>query len=174
MVADASGSNLTCVSQGASTHADVEMTAVRRAFDTAYRRMLECTVPDELPDELSNMLHHLYRLGELRKRRWRATIPDFVNRDFGPRVTQVPGALGALWIRCYDTHEIAILSEMRDVYPSVYPAIYGVLVWKPTEAMSFINPPEDRGAYTDYNEHLANKVAFDTLRAAFDGLAVLP
>lgn len=162
------------MTQETSTSTDAEMTAVRRAFDTAYRRMLECTVPDELPDELSNMLHHFYRFGELRKRRWKATIPGFVNRDFGPRVAQVPGALGALWIRCYDTHEIAKLSDLKDVYARVYPAIYRVLVWKPAEAMPFISPPEDRGPYTDYNEHLANKVAFDTLREAFDGLAVLP
>jgi hypothetical protein len=88
------------MAHGTSTPADPELAAVRRAFDAAYRRMVECSNLEELPDELSNMLHHLYRLGELRKRKWKAAVQGFTKKDFVARVGRgVHGALGAIWIR---------------------------------------------------------------------------
>src|ERR687888_660317 len=84
---------------------DPELTAVRRAFNAAFLRMCQATEVDVQHDELSNMLHHLYRLGELCSRRWQLT-----GKAFWAKVGVVPGALGALWIRCYDTHELAIVS----------------------------------------------------------------
>jgi hypothetical protein len=101
------------MTQGMSSSADAELTAVRRAFDAAYQRMCECTEPEELRDELSNMLQHCYRLTELRKTRWKAVSQNFTNRDFDACVSQVPGALGARWIRTYDTHDIA-----NEVFPA--------------------------------------------------------
>ena len=137
--------------------------------------MLERTSLEELPDELCNMLQHSCRLGELRKRRrWRAADPTFTEKVFITRVLQVPGALGARWIRTYDTHEIATVSRAADVYASVYTAMYGVLVWKPIADMPFVNEPAGSDQAKDYQAHLADKVTFDTLRAAFYGLAALP
>ena len=136
--------------------------------------MLERTSLEELPDELCNMLQHSCRLGELRKRRWRAAGPTFTEKVFITRVLQVPGALGARWIRTYDTHEIATVSRAADVYASVYTAMYGVLVWKPIADMPFVNEPAGSDQAKDYQAHLADKVTFDTLRAAFYGLAALP
>jgi hypothetical protein len=44
---------------------DQELERVRRAFDGALRRMCAAPTVADLEDELSNMLHQLYRLGEL-------------------------------------------------------------------------------------------------------------
>lgn len=153
---------------------DDELTAVRRAFDAAYQRMCECVKPEELRDELSNMLQHHYRLSELRKSRWKAANVNFTNRDFAVRVSQVPGALGASWMRSYDTHDIAELSKQADVYSNEYTAMYGVLVWKLVGSMPFIIVPSDPAPYTDYKANLENRPVLDSMRAAFDGLAALP
>jgi hypothetical protein len=167
---------LSGMSQGnpTSAPADEELTAVRRAFDAAYQRMVECAKPEELRDELSNMLQHHYRLSELRKTRWKAANQNFTNRDFEARVCQVPGTLGARWIRTYDTHDIAKLSDQADVYSNVYTAMYGVLVWKLAADMPFINVPTDPAPYADYRANLENRPVLDSMRAAFDGLVVLP
>lgn len=82
--------------------------------------MCEAANVDTLQDELSNMLHHMYRLGELRKRRWEVSNPKFTDNDFIRRVIQVRGALGALWIRNYDTHQIARVSQFADMYSIFY------------------------------------------------------
>jgi hypothetical protein len=160
--------------QGTSAPADPELAAVRRAFDAAYRRMVECGNPEEPPDELSNMLHHLYRLGELRKRRWKASIQGFTEKDFVVRVGQVHGALGAIWIRTFDTHEIATIADIGSRYADVYTAIYGVLVWRKPGAMPFLIMPNEIARFNDYQTHLADRVVLMTLRAAFDGLSDLP
>lgn len=162
------------MAQGMSAPADPELAAVRRAFDAAYRRMVGCSSSEELPDELSNMLHHLYRLGELRKRRWKATFHGFTEKDFIARVGQAHGALGAIWIRTFDTHEIATVADIGDKYAHVYTAIYGVLVWRQPAAMPFLIMPNEIARFNDYQAHLADQVVLTTLRAAFDGLTALP
>jgi hypothetical protein len=154
---------------------DDEFEAVRRPFDAALLRMCQAGDVDLLRDELSNMLHHMYRLGELRRRRW--SISTDVNAQVNQRAKAVPGVMGALWIRCYDTHEIASLATPGDVYSDYYTEMYGVLVWKPLAAMPFASRPKrvamsDR--YDDYEVALRNKPVLDTLRGAFDGLKALP
>lgn len=152
---------------------DPELTAVRRPFDAAFQRMCEVTDRDELRDELSNLLHHLYRLGELRNRRWGTNGQKLSEGDFNARVTQVPGVLGALWIRCYDTHEIATVSKFKDVYSDFYTKMYGVLVWRCIADMPFVKLPKAADRYMDYQSNLENKPVLDALRSAFDGLAAL-
>jgi hypothetical protein len=161
------------VTQGANASVDLELAAVRRAFDAAYRRMVECSRPEELPDELSNMLHHVYRLSELRKRRWKAASQSFTKSEFIARVGQVNGALGAIWIRAFDTHEIATVADIGSRYPDVYTAIYGVLVWREPAAMPFLTMPTELARFEDYRTHLSNRVVLVTLRKAFDGLSSL-
>jgi hypothetical protein len=149
---------------------------VRRAFDSAYFRMCLGTNAETLQDELSNALHHTYRLGELRKRQWEANGNGNGGSasPFAARVKQVRGALGALWIRAYDTHQIAIVSELDTQYSGVHTAMHGVLLWKPASALDCIVMPKDYDRYTDYLAHLAQRPVLDTLRSAFDGLAALP
>lgn len=154
--------------------ANSELTAVRRAFDSAYFRMCLGTNAETLQDELSNALHHMYRLGELRKRQWETNCNDGTTNHFAARVKQVRGALGALWIRAYDTHQIATVSELDAQYSRVHTAMHGVLLWKPASALDCIVMPKDYDRYTDYLAHLAQRPVLDTLRAAFDGLAALP
>jgi hypothetical protein len=149
---------------------DPELTAVQRPFDAAFARMCRAGDIDLAIDELSNMLHHMYRLGELCGRRWQVTASGF-NANV---VNVVPGALGAIWIRSYDTHEIAEVSTIGGVYSGFYTALYGVLVWKPVAAMRFVSKPSKGSVvarYQDYQRHLENKPVLDTMRRAFDGLA---
>jgi hypothetical protein len=152
---------------------DGELQVVRRAFEAAFRRECECTDPDRLQDELSNMLHHTYRLGELLARRWKALESDLTKADYTRRLMAVPGALGALWIRCYDTHQVASVTTLSSVYSDVYTALYGVLTWQPLSVMTFINLPKEIQRSDDYQEHLATKPVLDTLKAVFNGMADL-
>ena len=151
---------------------DPELTAVRRPFDAAFLRMRQAGDVDLLRDELSNMLHHLYRLGELCARRWQLKGN---HAGFNARVKVVPGALGAMWIRTYDTHEIASVSTMADLYSDFYSDLYGVAVWKPVAAMPFVSKPSTGWVVARYNDYrgLENKAVLDTMRRAFDGLASL-
>ena len=48
---------------------DPQLTRVIRAFDAAFLRMCQATTVEQLEDELSNMLHQLYRLSEMVKYR---------------------------------------------------------------------------------------------------------
>jgi hypothetical protein len=151
---------------------DPELTAVRRPFEAAFLRMRQAGDLDLLRDELSNMLHHMYRLSELCCRRWQVNPSGFNAKV----VDVVPGALGAIWIRCYDTHDIAEVSTTGDLYTDFYTELYGVAAWKPVAAMHFVNKPTKGSAlprYQDYHGHLENKAVLDTMRRAFDGLATL-
>jgi hypothetical protein len=88
-------------------------------------------------------------------------------------VTQAPGVLGALWIRSYDTHEIATVSKFKDVYSGFYTKMYGVLVWQCIADMPFVRLPKATDRYVDYQSNLENKPVLDTPRFAFDGLAAI-
>ena len=149
-----------------------ELTVVRRPFNAAFSRMCQVGDVDLLRDELSNMLHHMYRLGELGARTW--GLKDD-RTGFNARVKAVPGALGAMWIRTYDTHELFSVSTTGDVYSDFYTEVYGVAVWEPISAMPFANKPSKAWGierYDDY-QNLENKPVLDTMRHAFDGLASL-
>jgi len=126
---------------------------------------------DLLRDELSNMLHHMYRLSELCRRRWQVTRSGLNAKV----VDVVPGALGAIWIRIYDTHQIAEVANIGDVVTDFYTELYGVLAWKPVDAMTFVNKPSEAWGIARYNDYrdLEKKPVLDTMRRAFDGLATL-
>jgi len=96
------------------------------------------------------------------------------DRDFTARVKQVPGALGALWIRTYDTHEIMTVSKLKDIHTNFFTEMYGILVWMCIADMPFIKKPNDIDRFIDYQSNLENQPVLDTLRTAFDSLAALP
>jgi hypothetical protein len=152
---------------------DPQLTDVRRAFDAAFRRMCEAINSGEQRDELSNLLHHLYRLGELRSRRWGTNDQKLSDNDFNARTTHIPGVLGALWIRGYDTHEIATLAKSKDAYSEFYTKMPGILVWQCIIDMPFIKKPKPADRYVDYQLNLENESVLDSLRSAFDALAAL-
>jgi hypothetical protein len=156
-----------------ATTEDPELTAVQRPFDAAFQRMCEATNHDEMRDELSNLLHHLYRLGELRSARWGINGQKLKENPFNARVAPLPGILGALWIRAYDTHDIATVAKLKDTYSHYYTKISGVLVWKCIADMPFVKLPKASDRYMDYESNLQNNPVLDTLRSAFDGLTAL-
>ena len=144
---------------------DLQLGAVRLAFDRAMGRMAGAGGPVEAPDELSNALHHTYRLGEL-SRRWGGGPKKAMGAGFPP----VPGLLGALWIRCFDTHDLATVATAVHGYPLYYGASYGAPVWRDWRTIETAYA-DDQGRHEDYQEHLQERDVTYTLRIAFDGLA---
>ena len=86
-----------------------QLERIRRAFDAAFLRMSVAKTPGDLEDELSNMLHHLYRLGELC--RWRLGPPGdpLDKKEFGKVLLgsdDLRAARAAMWVRNDDTHNL--------------------------------------------------------------------
>jgi hypothetical protein len=102
---------------------DAELHAVRFAFDAALRRICEAATTDELTAELSNLLHHLFRLRELYRVRMRGHPPAALSQD-------VAAAVGACWARHLDTHRLFVTAADADLYSDYYTNKYGLLVWK--------------------------------------------
>jgi hypothetical protein len=91
-------------------------------------------------------------------------------------VNVVPGALGAIWIRRYDTHHLFEVADIGAVFSDFYTKMYnGILAWKPVASMDFVEKPDEDWALTRYQDYqgLENKAVLDTMRRAFDGLASL-
>jgi hypothetical protein len=147
---------------------------VRRAFDAAFQRMCAATTVDDVEDELSNLVHHLYRLGELC--RWRFGPPgkQLSPEDFGRVLLgsdDLRAARAVMWVRADDTHnlfmEVAPPAALADVYPDYYTAMYGTLVWQP------LTKPDSAGRDKDYADTLKGRSVLGTTRRAFDALASL-
>jgi len=51
------------------TQPEPEQHALRYAFDAAFQRMCEAKADYQMAEQLSNLLHHLFRLRELCRRR---------------------------------------------------------------------------------------------------------
>jgi hypothetical protein len=148
--------------------ADPELYTVRFAFDAAFQRFREASADDSWMAELSNMLHHLYRLRMLCKTRL-----VYFERQIEPQVPSLKPERGATWARNCDTHRLFRLSSpgLASVYAETYGAVYGELLWRPRIELPL--PPDSHGRYLDYESELEGKVIPDTLRRAFDALAEL-
>jgi hypothetical protein len=141
---------------------------VRFAFDAAFQRFREAIDDDSWMAELSNMLHHLYRLRELCKTR----LVDF-EQQIEPQASALKLERGATWARNCDTHRLFRLPSdgVAPVYAETYGAVYGELLWRPRIELPLA--PDRHGRYLDYESELEGKVIPDTLRRAFDALATL-
>lgn len=139
---------------------------LHEAFNSAWRRLLEAESANATEIELTNCLHQMYRLSELKK-----SAGPYVNASWVPRLLTIPGAAGAIWARTFDTHDVVQISELQDQYSDSYTDLYGVPCWKPSA--SFNSNPDGLGRDVDYEAHLANEPVAETLRAAFDGLSTL-
>ena len=75
----------------------------------------------------------------------------------------------------YDTHEIASVSIIGDVYSDFYTELDGELVWNAIAAMPFVKRPSKAWAVVRYHDYqdLENRPVLDTMRRVFDGLAAL-
>ena len=150
---------------GGQAPVDPELHTVRYAFDAAFLRFRQATDDDSWMAELSNMLHHLYRLRMLCIER----LADF-EQQIEPCLKH---ERGASWARNADTHQLFRVAsgKLAPVYSNTYGAVYGELLWRPRVEIPLA--PDKHGRYLDYETDLEGKVIPDTLRAAFDTMAAL-
>ena len=87
----------------------------------------EASGDDSWMAELSNMLHHLYRLRKLCKTR----LVDF-EQLIEPQAPTLKLERGATWARNCDTHWLFRLPSagLAPVYAETYGAVYGELLWR--------------------------------------------
>lgn len=155
---------------------DDQLERVLRPFRAAEARMRSTCDSNTMEDELSNMLQHIYRLAELRRSRWAdVSGPGKISlKETNQRLSGVPGALGALWIRQFDTHELIVLTFNSTGYGPVWGPVYDPIsiMWKPRPktptVKGHLQPRID-----DYDHHLAGKEVLDTLPIIFDRIADL-
>lgn len=76
---------------------DSELHVVRYAFDAAFQRICEAHADEDRMAELSNLLHHLYRLRELCARRLGTSFEAAGQR------TSAHSGWAASWARNFDT-----------------------------------------------------------------------
>jgi hypothetical protein len=147
---------------------DPELHTVKFAFDAAFQRFREASDDDSWMAELSNMLHHLYRLRELCKIR----LVGF-EQQIEPQTLELKPERGATWARNCDTHRLFRLSSagLASVYAETYGAVYGELLWRPRIELPLAK--DNYGRYRDYEDELEGKAIPDTLRQAFDALTAL-
>ena len=144
---------------------DPELESRRRAFDAVFQRMRTDMVQAHLDDELGNLLHQLYKLGELcRLRLGKQKFAALLKSSDDLRA-----ARAAMWARKFDTHHLVRIKVATppDTYNDIYHDIYGAVVWKP------LAEPDDDGRDQDYAALLEGRMVLDTTRRAFDALAVL-
>jgi hypothetical protein len=159
---------------------DAEFERIRPAFDAALMRMCAAPTQGELHDELSNVLHHLYRLAELCKHRRNLTSKTFYGKN-GPLTASndLRAARAIAWVRKFDTHDTAVVAAPGDVYSNFYTMMYGVLVWKPLAQLPEQIDSAGHDRHLDYENQLKDPVTgarlpvLDTIRRAFDAMAAL-
>jgi hypothetical protein len=160
-----------------SPPADPKLTRVRRAFDAAAQRLQAATTQAEVEDELSNMLHHLYRLGEMCRRRLaKPPAQQLSKKEFGERLRRGSiderAARVAMWLRAEDTHKLVAvdLATAPDTYGDTYGDVYGAADWKPI-TLTDQDPAAER--HKDYPQVFQGQPVLDSTRRAFDALAAL-
>ena len=152
---------------------DPEFESVRRPFDAAFHRMCSATTVGDLEDELSNALHHLYRLAELCKTRFGVDSQAFYHGSTAVlrRSQDLRAARAIAWARAFDTHETVVVASHSDIYSNFYTEMYGSLVWKPLAQLPVQTDKHDR--HIDYQSELQGRPVLDSIRRAFDALAAL-
>jgi hypothetical protein len=131
-----------------------------------------CAAPTvaDLEDELSNLLHQLYRLGELCWWRLGPAGTKLNLQDFGTVLAgsdDLRAARAAMWARRFDTHDLVVVASLADLYTGFYTDMYGVLAWQP------LAQTDPDGRHFDYAAVLEGRAVLDTIRRAFDAMAGL-
>jgi hypothetical protein len=146
--------------------ADPELDSRRRAFDAVVRRMRTDATQAHLDDDLGNLLHQLYKLGELcRLRLGKQEFDTLLKSSDALRA-----ARAAMWARKFDTHHLVRVKVATppDTYTDIYHDIYGAVEWKP-----LAEPDDDDDRDKDYNRLLKGQSVLDTTSRAFDAMADL-
>ncbi|WP_315774249.1 hypothetical protein [Rhodococcoides kroppenstedtii] len=145
-------------------------------FENAFRRACEAGNALEVESELSNAMHHHYRLFErcwtvVEGRHPGATKEEMYTVHLGA----VPTARAVAWVRQFDVHETVEFMEFADVYPGNYHTdIYGTLLWKPRATFHYPTTDKDKFGFTRvYDQQLAGQLVLDTVRHGFDELLAL-
>src|SRR5215218_189828 len=108
---------------------DPQLDSIRRTFDAATDRLYRAKTMQEAEDELSNVLHQLYRLGELC--RWRLSQPPGTKlgeKEFHKILTssdELRMAWAAMWARAFNTHDVLMLATTYDPFGRWMPFLYG-------------------------------------------------
>jgi hypothetical protein len=135
-----------------------------RAFRASFGRMCAASTFDAAADELSNMLHQLYRLSELAKARYRGAS------DFYAALAQRSGgdvAAAMLWARTFDTHSVVRVAAAGDVFSDYMTEMFGVLVWKPRSRLPQADPKYSaHGRDVLYDRFLDGRPVLDTSQVA--------
>ena len=154
---------------------DPQLDRVRRAFDSAFRRMVAASTEADVEDELSNLLCHLYRLNELGKGR--------LVKKFGEKLGKqkfyasllgsddLRRARAAVWARTFDAHDVVVVAPLGGGFSDYYTELYGVAMWEPLAKLPEQTDKWDR--HQDYEHLLADRPVLDTTRRAFDAMAAL-
>jgi hypothetical protein len=146
---------------------DPDLDRVRRAFDEAFGRMCAAATEANVESELSNMLNHLYRLGELGKGRLgdKTLYKKLVGSD------DLRAARAAMWARTFDAHHVVVVAPLGDRMSDYFTEMYGVAVWEPLANLPEQTDKHDR--HLDYSNLLEGRPVLDTTRHAFDAMAAL-
>jgi hypothetical protein len=154
---------------------DPQLERVRRAFDSAFRRMCAASTEDDIEDELSNLLCHLYRLNELGKGR--------LVKKFGEKLGKqkfhalllgsddLRRARAAVWARTFDAHDVVVVAPLGDGFSDYFTEMFGVAMWAPLANLPEQTDKDDR--HRDYTKFLEGLPVLDTTRQAFDTMAAL-
>jgi len=134
---------------------------IDRAFTAAFRRHLGASTNEVGEDEISNMLHHLYRLWE-----------------FGGHGDVVPSrrskAQNQSWVllavRNSDTHALVSALESADIVPDYVRERFDVLVWQDQSSFDGIDQIRAKRRKL-WDQLFAGKAAAESLRSVFDDLA---
>jgi hypothetical protein len=150
---------------------DPQLDSIRRTFDAATDRLYRAKTMQEAQDELSNVLHQLYRLGELC--RWRLGQPPGTKlgeKEFHKLLTssdELRIARAAMWARTFNTHDILMpATTTYDPFGRWMPFLYGT-------AFAPLAEPDKYGRDADYAKFLEGQLVVDTTRRAFAALAAL-
>lgn len=148
---------------------DPQLDRVRRAFDSAFRRMCAASTEADVEDELSNLLCHLYRLNELGKNRLGKDTFHKKLLDSDDLRT----ARAAVWARTFDAHDVVVVAPLADGFSDYYTELYGVAVWEPLVQLPEQTDKWGHNRHQDYKHLLADRPVLDTTRRAFDAMAAL-
>ncbi|KIQ15349.1 hypothetical protein [Rhodococcus sp. MEB064] len=150
--------------------------SAKAGFDKAFLGICNATTVTEAEVELSNAMHHHYRLFEW----WRTQIANnsataITKRDMAlvHMAPHAPTGVAIAWARTFDVHEMLFLSEMTGAYGTYYTKMYGTLMWMPRSAFQGQAGPDDYGRDLLYDSELAGKLTLETLRLGFDQIHAL-
>lgn len=141
---------------------------IKRAFDAAFQRYAAAPSSAEQEDEMSNLLHHLYRLACCRQfdGQQLALLRDSDDPDL-----QLVAAL--VKVRNKDTHVMAVLAEQQDRVPWYVTNLLCALFWSiDVAALATTERDGSDHLLRQYRvtELLDGREVLYTLRRGFDAL----